>query len=558
MRDLLLVAAILFASAVVGYPACLLLPAETFRARFVVAPTIGFAVLSASIICLYKLGISPQISLYAMCAAGLSATIAHVLHNRQRRAQPLAPTVIELGGATVAIVVLCLLPAWIGGAQFTVFQGNVYDQFNVYLPGSVVFHQYDYATVMAAGASGNPVMGGAQFALNRPISVVYAAFVGTHATAAASSYAFTVALQVIMFFSALFLALHVFEAKKRIAIIVAGALTLGFFQQYVLDINAWAQLSTQPIYLVVVAIVVLAFDPLLFGARPGEALARLILFFALLMAAATLLYPDSCGVYGVAEAAAAFISVIAKKPWTTKAMAFAGLGLGTVAALSVAYWYGLLAFLESSQVAGRALSHINGWKYFQAYLLGRTENHVAVLAGGPIVPVVFLFSGFYWTAGKSFSIAAPLLFFFTVALVLSGIPMRPLARAAIMLFLVGHLVTGLLRPIFAADSTGTKMVGLPDSAPAIESQKAGMDWRMDRLAEQLHGCHGVILNIKHGFMNLMAQLVAADVGVSWASLHPVDLGYAVRPPYKPAGWSGRIASQVTICPISTPAGARSG
>jgi hypothetical protein len=46
-------------------------------------------------------------------------------------------------------------------------QGNVYDQFTVYVPGSVVFHQYDYATVMSAtaGAPENPVVVRAGLAL---------------------------------------------------------------------------------------------------------------------------------------------------------------------------------------------------------------------------------------------------------------------------------------------------------------------------------------------------------------------------------------------------------
>src|SRR3954469_18083206 len=172
MQDFLLVAAVLSASTMVGYPACLLLPAATFRARFVVAPTIGFAVLSAVIISLYKLGVSPNISLYAMCALGLLTTVAHILRNRRQSAPAQAQMLVEIGGATAAIVVLCLLPAWIGGAKFTVFQGNVLDQLNVYLPGSVVFHQYDYATVTAVGGSDNPVINAAKFALNRPISIV--------------------------------------------------------------------------------------------------------------------------------------------------------------------------------------------------------------------------------------------------------------------------------------------------------------------------------------------------------------------------------------------------
>jgi hypothetical protein len=37
-------------------------------------------------------------------------------------------------------------------------------------------------------------------------------------------------------------------------------------------------------------------------------------------------------------------------------------------------------------------------------------------------------------------------------------------------------------------------------------------------------------------MNKLAQLVATDVGRPWASLHPIDWGYAVIPAYQPLGW----------------------
>src|SRR5205085_1361476 len=61
-------------------------------------------------------------------------------------------------------------------------------------------------------------------------------------------------------------------------------------------------------------------------------------------------------------------------------------------------------------------------------------------------------------------------------------------------------------------------------------------WRMDRLAAQLRSCNGVLLNIRHPFMNLLAQYVATDLGKSWTSVHPVEVSYAGWPPYKPAGW----------------------
>jgi hypothetical protein len=298
-------------------------------------------------------------------------------------------------------------------------------------------------------------------------------------------------------------------------------------------------------------------------------------------------------------------------------VAFTAVGLATAAAFCFSYWFGALPHIVAAATT-QALKHLDRWRYFQGYLLGRSTNTIDVLATDPswsaflrallalpvdsavagvglywflpgpsvpgivavtwrvilcvfmfllfssaiqmtiatlrekpagnqagflaacvagcLVPIVFLPAGLYWTAGKSFSIAAPLLFFFIAAPLLSKIPMPPLARTATTLFLAGHLLTGALRPVFALDPIGKMLPGLPGSAPAIEIQKAGMDWRMDRLAEHLRGCHGVILNIRHPFMQLAARMVATDLGVSWTSLHAIDLTYTVWPPYQPAGW----------------------
>jgi hypothetical protein len=386
----------------------------------------------------------------------------------------------------------------------------------------------------------------------------------------------------------------------------------------VLDINAWGQLSTQPIYLLVVAIVVLAFDPLRFGAQPLEAMARLGSFFALLMIAAMILYPDSSAVYGIAGAGAALMGVIAKTPWTTKVIAFTGLGSAITVAFSLSYWFGSLPFFITRGVMRQAITQLDWWKYFQAYLFGRMENHIDILASGPpwptflksllvlpvesvvagiglywflpgsslpniiawtwrgilyvfvfvlfataartaittwrknpqsnaarlfaacvagcVVPIVFLMSGLFWTAGKSLSIAAPLLFFLIVAPLLLRAPIRPLARVAVMMFLAGHLITGVLRPVLAANTNGARLAGLPGSAGLVDQEKAGMDWRMDRLAAQLRSCNRVILNVKHPFMNLLAQFVATDLGMSWSSVDPVEVSYAYWAQYQPAGW----------------------
>jgi len=64
-------------------------------------------------------------------------------------------------------------------------------------------------------------------------------------------------------------------------------------------------------------------------------------------------------------------------------------GLGGSVALSLSYWFGSLSFFFSAPVIGQALRHLDWWKYFQAYLLGRMENHVEVLVSNPSVSAVF-------------------------------------------------------------------------------------------------------------------------------------------------------------------------
>jgi hypothetical protein len=621
MRDFLLVAAVLSASVVIGYPACLLLPAERFRARFMAAPTLGFSVLSAAVIGFYACGVSPRISLVAVSAAGLLASAVHVTCVRTRMPRVPSGELRAFGAATLAVVLLCLLPAWTGGPQFTIFQGNAYDQVNAYLPGSVVFHHYDYATVSGSlkGGPGNPIVANANVGLNRPVSIVHAAFAGmTHSNAPSSSYAFMVALQVNMFFSALFVACSVFAAGHRMSLLVAAALTVGFFEQYVFDINAWSQLAAMPIYLMALAIVVLAFDPDRFGAAPVTVV-RLAGLLGLLGASVTLLYPDAAAIYGAAGAAAAGIGMVAGRSRRTTVIAFSGLGLGTTGALALGWWYGTLNFLFGQMMA-QALRDLDWWKYFQRYLLGREQDYLSHLTGnadvswstwldslfslpveaivsgiglyyllptgswpqplaivwklvlyalviavfasaarvmmalwrrdpagnpsrmtgaciaGCLVPIAILTTGQYWSAGKALSIAAPLLFFIVSLPLLAGVRVDRIGRDACLVVVLGHLMLGVLRPALVSAPSGAVMPGLPTSKSSVQGQKAGMDWEVDRWAAQFRGCTRIIINVDHPFMNKLAQLVATDIGLPWASLRPIDWSYTVVPAYQPPGW----------------------
>ena len=109
-----------------------------------------------------------------------------------------------------------------------------------------------------------------------------------------------------------------------------------------------------------------------------------------------------------------------------------------------------------------------------------------------------------------------------------------------MLFVAAHVLTGMLRPVLVSSPGGTVMPGLPGSAPLLTSQKSGMDWRMDRLVDELKNCNGLIVDVRQPFMNEAVQLVATDLALPWGSTQPVSkpdlVGVRTRPPYQPPGW----------------------
>jgi hypothetical protein len=167
---------------------------------------------------------------------------------------------------------------------------------------------------------------------------------------------------------------------------------------------------------------------------------------------------------------------------------------------------------------------------------GNPIRMMAACVAGSLVPVAILSAGRYWSAGKALSIAAPLLFFLIAAPLLRAGSVRLLGRIACLVVVAGHLMLGILRPAMAAVPGGAALPGLPGSAPTVAAQKAGMDWQVDRWAALFRTCKGIILNVRHPFMNKLAQLVATDVGRPWAALHRIDWGYAVMPDYRPPGW----------------------
>jgi hypothetical protein len=221
MHDIAVVVVLLSACTAIGWPLCLLLPEGRFEARFLIAPPIGFGLFAIGGTVLYLWGAKPWISLATITTAGLVLGAVSLLRSRALRLAPPSKPAMALGAGTVAVILICLLPGWMGGPQFRVFQANVYDQMT-YLDGSVSFATFDYASITAEAKRAAPdpmVKKSARHLRNRgAVSIVHAAVAAiSQHDLIDSGYPFMVGMQVNLLFAALFVLINVFSAGYRLA-----------------------------------------------------------------------------------------------------------------------------------------------------------------------------------------------------------------------------------------------------------------------------------------------------------------------------------------------------
>ncbi|MDI1266122.1 MAG: hypothetical protein PS018_22995 [bacterium] len=383
MHDLVVVVVSLAAYAAIGFPLCFLLPEQRFGVRFAIAPPLGFGMLAIGATALYPWGIRPWVSLLAMAGTGIAFGTSLLLRAGIRRPL-LSSNAIRLVATTVIVTLICLAPGWTGGAKFRVFQANPYDQM-VYLGGSMTFRTVDHASMMAETGLSAPdpiVAKSAWYFDNRgAVSVVHAAIAGVTGQSIVDSFhPFLSALQANMLFAALFILVNVFAVGYRLSLLLASALTVGFFQQYVFDINSWSQLAAQPLYPLIVAFAVLAFERDRFSGNEISGAIRLAAMFGVLLGAVLYLYPEAFAVYGPALAAVPLLALGQRVTRRAALFGVTGLGLGTC----LAVLFGLLFWTGTLEYAHRQLTNAAGnppdwWKYFSQYLFGSEQNYLDVL-----------------------------------------------------------------------------------------------------------------------------------------------------------------------------------
>ena len=383
MHDILVVAVAMLAFGCTGLPFSLLLPSHRFSVRWALAPPLGLGLLAAATAVFYVHGIvAPWITMAILPAGGVALTVALLAVRPFPIPRRMA---VVVASAFALMVILCLAPAWIGGYRFRVFQGNVYDHM-LYLGSAVSYRVVDYANLVVRSNADlpDPIFPLALWFVDwrGAVSMMLAAIAAlTRGSAVDCAYPFMVALQLNMLFAAMFVFTNALALGRRMAAICAIALTIGFFEQYIFDINAMSQLAGQPLFLLLFGFSILAFDKDRFGIGVA-AIARMIAIFAALIAGIFFLYPEPLIIYAPAIGVGTVLALRHRDSRQTLPVAAVGVGggIGVGLVMCVPLWSGTGAYVVRilSQAAGETP---DWWNYFQRYLFGREESYLGVIGG---------------------------------------------------------------------------------------------------------------------------------------------------------------------------------
>jgi hypothetical protein len=307
------------------------------------------------------------------------------------------------GSIPIALLIAFLfviLPKWLGPPDFSVFQGNIGDQF-WYLTTAFTTSRFDASTIQDMDSDFiEHGFAGVQLALNmRPSAPLmlagFASFL--HRPLLLTSYAYLASFQLCLFCSSAFVVRNLFSLSPISALSIALAVATGFFSQYVFDINAWSHLASIPIATLMIGLVVLQISPIPNDRRTNIVSAQGIFWsMAACLAGLMYIYPETLPIIGVVTASMLLYQCLNPTRRSYAVPRLVPLVLAGAAALmlcSFAWQMTVGFFFEQARwVTDSSHSSLvtDWWKYSQAYLFG-FDNDPNEAVGSPFHKSFFAF-----------------------------------------------------------------------------------------------------------------------------------------------------------------------
>lgn len=345
----------------VGAPVAMTLP-RRLAWRLALAPTFGVAIVAVIVPIAYRFGASMSTLLGCLAVIAVALIVVHVHRVGLPR---------DLNGRRVAIAwcvaaMILLLPRFVGGDQFAVFQGNQWDTYG-YLGSAITYATKPYHAIANAQLPQllrNPYYSIARGQLvERPsVHELYALFsrvIPGEAYRLYYTYLVWFMAQTVLVIA--FVVRNVFPMARPWAwLAIAVAFPLGFWGQYILDINAWSQVASAPLLFAMFGFVLVG------GTCPDRRDARLLACsLAVMTAGAVYLYPEGSFIYLAVLIPASCIVTVVQRNWNhaIAASGFAGV-------VTSALYPPVLHFLIR-QVTWSSGNNVSWWHFFQRFFVGR-------------------------------------------------------------------------------------------------------------------------------------------------------------------------------------------
>lgn len=289
--------------------------------------------------------------------------------------------------AVFGIFFVLALPACIGGEQYYVFRGNHWDHFN-YINESLTLRDNPYSIYQNASVSkfmAKDVLVHAMLVIGkRPaVALVFALLLpaglgNIHLLA----FLYVTALWSLVFPAACFAWKRILEAYEfstsRLLLLICPPLAyvVGFWGQYIFDINAWSQMASLSLQLAFVFAYMRLLQKLIDPpTREGQSIMTDYLVTGLLAAGAFLFYPENA----VSEALFLLVATIVwcavtrKIPSLMSVFSLAVLSVSVLLISSIPNWDGTVGFLIGQIKIGTTYIP-DWWRYFDSYWRGLHGN----------------------------------------------------------------------------------------------------------------------------------------------------------------------------------------
>jgi hypothetical protein len=286
--------------------------------------------------------------------------------------------------ALLFTILFVLLPQWVAPAGFSVFQGNVGDEFS-YVSRAFLAQHYDFATLQQTDPTAEafiiPVAAGWNWLTRSSIPFVFGSLSSTlQLPVLAASYAYLGTTQTVILFAAIFTLANLFKLSDFLTAWAGIGLTIGFFTQYVFDINAWSHLTSIPLLIIYVGLLIGPYSSNYSTGASSPCYSMVGFFCSMLICFAGLLYiyPEILPLLMVISTPILlwqfFYSV--DRRFMYRRLMLLGLAALSGIALCTFAWQITFGHLISQVnfAVGSEYYAQEWWKFFQAYLFGYDNN----------------------------------------------------------------------------------------------------------------------------------------------------------------------------------------